>query len=34
MKQYLADQDLSKLKKPERLYVAVTRARHSATFVI
>jgi DNA helicase II / ATP-dependent DNA helicase PcrA len=34
MKQYLADGDLSKLKAPERLYVAVTRARHSATFVI
>ena len=34
MKQYLADGDPSKLKAPERLYVAVTRARHSATFVI
>lgn len=34
MKQYLVDRDVTKLKAPERLYVAVTRARHSATFVI
>lgn len=34
MKQYLADGDITKLRAPERLYVAVTRARHSAAFVI
>jgi DNA helicase-2/ATP-dependent DNA helicase PcrA len=34
MKMYLAHGDLSKLKTPERLDVAATRARHSATFVI
>jgi DNA helicase-2/ATP-dependent DNA helicase PcrA len=31
---YLADGDASKLKAPERLYVAVTRARHSVAFVV
>lgn len=30
---YLEDRDPSKLKRPESLYVAVTRARHSVTFV-
>lgn len=34
MKQYLSDHDASKLKAPERLYVAVTRARYSAAFVV
>jgi hypothetical protein len=34
MRTYLEDRDLTKLKKPEELYVAVTRARYSATFVI
>jgi DNA helicase II / ATP-dependent DNA helicase PcrA len=31
---YWADRDPTKLKAPERLYVAVTRARHSVTFVV
>jgi hypothetical protein len=31
---YLADRDSSKLKAPESLYVAVTRARHSVAFVV
>lgn len=31
---YLADGDASKLKAPERLYVAVTRARFSVAFVV
>jgi len=34
MREYLIIQDLAKLKNPESLYVAVTRARHSATFVV
>lgn len=34
MQQYLRHRDISKLKSPERLYVAVTRARHSACFVV
>lgn len=34
MLQYLKDRDPSKLKAPERLYVAVTRARFSVAFVI
>jgi DNA helicase II / ATP-dependent DNA helicase PcrA len=34
MRQYLADRNPSKLKEPESLYVAVTRARHSVTFVV
>ncbi len=34
MRQYLDDADASKLKAPERLYVAVTRARHSLAFVV
>jgi len=34
MLMYLGDLDPSKLKAPERLYVAVTRARYSAAFVI
>ena len=33
MRQFL-DEDPSKLKAPERLYVAVTRARHSVAFVV
>lgn len=33
MLKYLDDRDPSKLKRPESLYVAVTRARHSVTFV-
>ena len=33
MCKYLVDRDPSKLRAPERLYVAVTRARHSVTFV-
>lgn len=31
---FLKDGDASKLKSPEKLYVAVTRARFSATFVV
>lgn len=31
---YLKNRDVTKLKAPERLYVAVTRARHSVAFVI
>lgn len=31
---YLEDGDASKLKAPERLYVAATRARHSVAFVV
>jgi DNA helicase II / ATP-dependent DNA helicase PcrA len=34
MLQYLEDGDESKLKAPERLYVAVTRARFSVAFVV
>lgn len=30
---YYKDRDLSAFRSPERLYVAVTRAKHSATFV-
>lgn len=33
MLQYVKDRDLAKFKEPEKLYVAVTRARFSATFV-
>lgn len=33
MRAYLDSGDASKLKAPERLYVAVTRARHSVAFV-
>jgi hypothetical protein len=34
MRQFLDDNDASKLSAPERLYVAVTRARHSVAFVV
>jgi DNA helicase-2/ATP-dependent DNA helicase PcrA len=34
MRQFLDNGDASKLKAPERLYVAVTRARHSVAFVV
>jgi DNA helicase-2/ATP-dependent DNA helicase PcrA len=34
MREYLADRDPTKLRAPERLYVAVTRARYSAAFVV
>jgi DNA helicase-2/ATP-dependent DNA helicase PcrA len=34
MLQYLEDRDPSKLKAPEKLYVAVTRARYSVAFVV
>lgn len=34
MKQFLADGDASRLTAKERMYVAVTRARHSVAFVI
>lgn len=34
MKEYLADRDPTKLRAPESLYVGVTRARFSATFVV
>ena len=34
MRDYLAHRDPTKLKAPERLYVAVTRARYSAAFVV
>ncbi|WP_445143374.1 UvrD-helicase domain-containing protein [Dyella sp. Tek66A03] len=34
MLNYLRDRDQTKLKAPERLYVAVTRARYSVTFVV
>lgn len=34
MLNYLEDRDETKLKAPERLYVAVTRARFSVTFVV
>lgn len=34
MRQFLDDRDPSRLRAPERLYVAVTRARHSVTFVL
>lgn len=34
MRQYLQNRDASELKAPERLYVAVTRARHSVAFVV
>jgi hypothetical protein len=30
---YLESRDLAKLKSPEKLYVAVTRARYSVAFV-
>jgi DNA helicase-2/ATP-dependent DNA helicase PcrA len=33
MRRYLEDRDASELRAPERLYVAVTRARHSVAFV-
>lgn len=34
MLKYLEDKDETKLKAPERLYVAVTRARFSVAFVV
>lgn len=34
MRQYLQHRDPSRLKAPEMLYVAVTRARHSVAFVV
>jgi ATP-dependent DNA helicase UvrD/PcrA len=34
MRQYLDNGDASRLKAPERLYVAITRARHSVAFVV
>jgi DNA helicase-2/ATP-dependent DNA helicase PcrA len=34
MRDYLKHRDPAKLKAPERLYVAVTRARYSAAFVV
>jgi hypothetical protein len=34
MRQYLEHRDPSKLKRPESLYVAVTRARYSVAFVV
>ena len=34
MLEYLENRDPSKLKEPEKLYVAVTRARFSVAFVI
>jgi DNA helicase-2/ATP-dependent DNA helicase PcrA len=34
MRTYLKDRDASKLKAPDRFYVAVTRARHSVAFLI
>jgi hypothetical protein len=34
MLKYLEDGDPSKLKRPEALYVAVTRARHGVAFVV
>jgi DNA helicase-2/ATP-dependent DNA helicase PcrA len=34
MRQYIKDRDSSKLKAPERLYVAATRARYSVAFVV
>jgi DNA helicase II / ATP-dependent DNA helicase PcrA len=34
MRQYLEHGDPTKLKRPESLYVAVTRARHSVAFVL
>jgi DNA helicase-2/ATP-dependent DNA helicase PcrA len=34
MLRYLDDKDETKLKAPERLYVAVTRARFSVAFVV
>jgi DNA helicase-2/ATP-dependent DNA helicase PcrA len=34
MKKYLDDQDVKPLKSKEKFYVAVTRARHSVTFVV
>lgn len=34
MREYLETRDPSKLKAPESLYVAVTRARHSVAFVV
>ena len=34
MLKYLQDGDVAKLNAPERLYVAVSRARHSVTFVV
>jgi DNA helicase II / ATP-dependent DNA helicase PcrA len=34
MRRFLDDQDASKLKAPERLYVAATRARYSVAFVV
>lgn len=34
MREYLEHRDPTKLTRPESLYVAVTRARHSVTFVV
>jgi hypothetical protein len=34
MREYLVHRDPTRLKAPERLYVAVTRARYSAAFVV
>lgn len=34
MRTYLKDRDASKLRAPDRFYVAVTRARHSVAFLI
>jgi hypothetical protein len=34
MLKYLKDRDATKLKAPERLYVAVTRAKFSVAFVV
>jgi hypothetical protein len=34
MQKYLETGDATKLKAPERLYVAVTRARYSVAFVV
>jgi DNA helicase-2/ATP-dependent DNA helicase PcrA len=33
IREYLEDRDPAKLKRPEALYVAVTRARYSVAFV-
>jgi len=33
IRQLLSDGDFSKIKEPSKLYVAITRARHSVTFV-
>lgn len=34
IKRYLTQRDATELKEPEKLYVAVTRARFSAAFVV